>query len=87
MPKIDGPPTSQRSDDNLRALVRRNLRDGTLPQAFERTYAGRGSDTPCTGCGVATKVTGVEFEGITAEGRAVTMCRPCYYLWSQETRP
>jgi hypothetical protein len=63
MEKTDNPPTNQRSDDNLRALVRRNLRDGTLPPAFERTYAARGTDTPCNGCGVTTKASGIEVEG------------------------
>lgn len=85
MPKTDDDLTSQ-PGDGLRALVRRNLRDGTLPPGLERTYAGRGTDTPCNGCGVATKVSGIEFEGTTAEGRLVTICRPCYYIWSQETQ-
>lgn len=70
--------------DGLRSMVRQKIRAGQLPNtAGKKLYAGAGTDTPCTGCGVPTKVAGTEFEIVNPTGTTI-VCRPCYFVWSQE---
>ena len=78
-------PRPGQEPDDLRSLVRRKIGSGKLPLRVETTYAGVGTETACTGCGVPTKVTGIQFESVAGDGRLVTMCRPCFFIWSQET--
>ena len=70
----------------FRELVQHKIRSSELPAGAERVWAGPGTETPCKGCRVPTKVTGTEFELVAADGRSTTICRPCYLIWSEETR-
>ena len=70
---------------DLRELVRERIRDGVLPREYMRVWGGPGTETPCTGCRMPTKMTGMEFDCIAPDGRSVVMCKPCFFLWMQET--
>lgn len=70
---------------DLRQLVREKLRSGDLPKNCAQVWGGLGTDTPCRGCCVPTRVCGMEFECVGRDGTAVVMCQPCFFVWMQET--
>jgi hypothetical protein len=68
----------------LRELVRDKVRAGELPRDYVKLWAGPGTATPCKGCGIPTRVSGIEFEMLVADGRDVIICKPCFIIWGQE---
>jgi hypothetical protein len=78
--------SSDPADADLRAQVRRALRDGVLPQPVNQVWAGAGSGNLCSVCALVIGATEIEYEMLHARGggERVSVHLSYFLLWQEE---
>jgi hypothetical protein len=79
------------NQEELRALIRERIRTGQLPPVLgAKTFAGRGSNTPCDCCGQIISRQEIEYEvevdpSPTDSTRSWIAHTQCHWIWWEES--